>query len=175
MRFLEIAFPNAELTACDIQRSAVDFCASTFGADPVYSDSDPSKVPLDGEFDLIWVGSLFTHLDRKAWLEFLFFLIDRLVSRGLLVFTTVGPLTSADLRDLGLLDDQIRPMLDDYERDGFGHQEYRSRSGWGLTACSQDFVINCIREHQEVELVSYVPSAWGQQNVVACAKPREPN
>src|SRR6476620_8602013 len=35
LRYLKAAFPEAEITACDIRRDAVDFCASTFGAVPV--------------------------------------------------------------------------------------------------------------------------------------------
>jgi SAM-dependent methyltransferase len=171
MRFLRLAFPNAELTACDIQRDGVDFCASTFDARPVYSAPDPSQVPLEGKFDLIWVGSLFTHLDREAWLDFFSFLIDHLAHGGLLVFTTQD-WTSAGLRGFGLLDEQIRPMLEDYERDGFGYQDYQGSAEWGVTVCSRDFVVDRIQEQPSVRLTSYVPSAWGQQNVVACAKPR---
>jgi SAM-dependent methyltransferase len=172
MRFLRLAFPNAELTACDINRDGVDFCRSTFGARPVYSETNPSDVPLDSEFDVIWVGSLFTHLDREAWLKFFSFLVDHLALGGILVFTTFGPLTSAGLRGFGMFHDQIRPMLDGYEREGFGYQDYKGQSGWGLTVVSPDFVKSCIRDNSAIELVNYAPVAWGQQNVIVCTKPR---
>src|SRR3954447_17954814 len=38
LRFIRAAFPDAELTACDVDRDAVSFCARTFGAQPVYSN-----------------------------------------------------------------------------------------------------------------------------------------
>src|SRR5262249_37742284 len=59
LRYLRAAFPEAEITACDLLADGVDFCASTFGAIGVYSDTDLSliKLPKDN-FDLIWVGSL---------------------------------------------------------------------------------------------------------------------
>src|SRR5215470_6242471 len=64
LRYLKAGFPAAEITACDLMRDGVDFCASTFGAVPVYSHDDPAKIPLGHNvFDLIWVGSLFTHFD----------------------------------------------------------------------------------------------------------------
>src|SRR5262245_38284150 len=66
MRGLRAAFPEAELTACDVNREGVDFCAERFGAVPVYSDPDPERIPLEGTYDLIWVGSLLTHLDAEA-------------------------------------------------------------------------------------------------------------
>ena len=72
MRYLKSAFPEATITACDLLRGGVDYCASTFGALPVYSHEQPSKIPLPhATFDLIWVGSLFTHFDSDYWLEFL--------------------------------------------------------------------------------------------------------
>src|SRR5436309_14349941 len=68
LRTLKAAFPRARLTACDIDHDAVDFCAETFGAEPIYSDEDPRAIELPGQYDLIWCGSLFTHLDapRRA-------------------------------------------------------------------------------------------------------------
>lgn len=62
LRTLHAAFPDAQLTARDIDCQAVDFCAATFDARPVYSSDDFSKVRLDGGYDLIWVWSLLTHL-----------------------------------------------------------------------------------------------------------------
>jgi SAM-dependent methyltransferase len=158
------------LTACDINREAVDFCAANFDAAAVYSDDDPSKIPLQGRFDLIWVGSLFTHLDRTQWLDFFSFLADRTAPGGLLVFTTMGPLPSFSLRTLGMWDDQIRDMLDGYARDGFGYSEYKWTSDWGLTICSREFVVGAIEAHAEMRLLGYEPGTWGLQNVIACAK-----
>src|SRR5262245_27701876 len=86
LRNLKAAYPAASLTACDIDRDGVDFCASTFGAQGVYSDDNLDTVHLDDGFDLIWVGSLFTHLPDARWPAFLKFLADRLAPEGLLVF-----------------------------------------------------------------------------------------
>ena len=68
LRYLRAEFPQAEITACDLLRDGVDFCAANFGAIPVYSDPDPSRIGLPRDaFDLIWVGSLFTHFDAARW------------------------------------------------------------------------------------------------------------
>src|SRR5207302_10524500 len=65
LRFLVCRFSGACFTACDLDRQAVEFCSRTFGASPLYSKSDFREVEIDGEFDLIWCGSLLTHLDRQ--------------------------------------------------------------------------------------------------------------
>src|SRR5262245_23377147 len=67
LRVLKAAYPRAKITACDLDRSGVDFCARQFGAEPAYSVEDPAKIPVTGPFDLIWCGSLLTHFDAPRW------------------------------------------------------------------------------------------------------------
>jgi 2-polyprenyl-3-methyl-5-hydroxy-6-metoxy-1,4-benzoquinol methylase len=87
---LRAFFPDAHLTACDLDRDAVDFCAAEFNARPVYSHEDIRCVSLDQCFDVIWCGSLFTHLDSQQWPDFLGFFAEHLSPDGVLVFTTHG-------------------------------------------------------------------------------------
>jgi SAM-dependent methyltransferase len=67
LRSLAADFPKARLVALDTNKAGVDFCAKVFGAKPVYSNIDFSNLSFDGKFDLIWVGSLFTHLRGERW------------------------------------------------------------------------------------------------------------
>lgn len=60
-------FPAARVTACDVDREAAEFCARTFGAVCAYSSVEPSQVRFEERFDLVWVGSVFTHIDTSAW------------------------------------------------------------------------------------------------------------
>ena len=89
-RWLRAEFPVARLVACDIDREAVDFCAETFDAKPVYSAERPQEIELPGRFDLIWCGSLVTHLDERGWIDFMRFFESVLRPAGVLVFTTQG-------------------------------------------------------------------------------------
>ena len=57
---------------------------------PVYSQEDPAAIELPGPFDVIWVGSLFTHVPEDRWIEFLDLLESVLAADGLLVFTVQG-------------------------------------------------------------------------------------
>ena len=91
LRTLKVAFPEAKLTACDTTREAVDFCAEAFGAIPVYSAGESKDVDFGGPFDLIWAGSVFSHLNAARWTDFLSTFESLLMPRGLLVFTTHGP------------------------------------------------------------------------------------
>jgi SAM-dependent methyltransferase len=61
LRALRARFPEAHITACDLNEDATKFCAETFGATPVQGYSDLSKTILPHKYDAIWVGSVFTH------------------------------------------------------------------------------------------------------------------
>ena len=67
LRSLAAQFPDATLTALDVNRRGVNFCAKKFGAKPIYSNIDFSNLIFREKFDLICIGSLFTHLDAERW------------------------------------------------------------------------------------------------------------
>ena len=98
MRYLRAAFPEAEISACDLNRDGVEFCAETFGALPVFSAEDPRDVPVEGEFDLIWCGSLLTHLDADRWPMFIELFRSHLSQSGVMCFTVNGAHTADLLR-----------------------------------------------------------------------------
>lgn len=63
--------PHARLPACDLNLDNVEFWARTFGAVPVPSSVQIDAIPLPADFDLIWCGSLLTHLPAEACRAFL--------------------------------------------------------------------------------------------------------
>ena len=144
LRTLKAAFPEAALTACDINRDGVDFCAKVFGATPVYSSRDPAEISLDERFDVVWCGSFFTHVDLDGWSRFLPFLESRLAKDGIFVFTTAGRCAVQRLRNepsawtlRWMLEDDIRAgFIEDYDREGFAHRDSPNYEGWGYTAAA---------------------------------------
>jgi len=175
LRALKRGFPDAALTASDIDRDGVDFCSRTFGAEGVYSDNDLSQVDLAGGFDLIWVGSLFTHLPDPRWWTFLDFLIDRLVPDGLLLFTTHGRWSARQVRagqfsPAGSREAQLH-MLRGYEASGFGFVGGGDSQAYGTSLTKPAAVLQRIESFEELRLLSYSERGWaGHQDVVTCQK-----
>src|SRR5437016_1194151 len=62
LRFLAVHYP-ARIWAGDLQRDMVGFCAREFGAVPVHSSTDFDQLSIVQSFDIIWCGSLVTHLN----------------------------------------------------------------------------------------------------------------
>lgn len=182
LRWLRAEFPGARISACDLDRDGVDFCAKTFGAVPAYSDEDPAKVRIEGDFDLIWVGSLFTHFDKDRWDEFLGFFIDHLAPNGLLVFTTHGRRPIEWIRRgfnrsglaceqyYGRDGDRLRQTIDGYDRGGFDYFDYPSQH-YGLSFSSPAWVLAKLQKYADIRVVMCLEHGWYEHHdVIACVK-----
>jgi CBS domain-containing protein len=177
MRFVKAEWPDASLAACDLERDAVDFCARVFGATPIYSAVEPGEVRIEGEFDLIWSGSLFTHLEKERWLGFLNLAAGCLAPGGLFVFTANAKLSGERLRGLGLPDRDIASILRDFDESGFGYVDYTGIKDYGIAMAARRWVRMQIAADPRLDLVSYAEREWGpaipKQDVIACIR-REP-
>jgi len=177
-RMLRAAYPDAHITACDLDPDGVDFCAQTFGATPVYSREDIRTVTIDRQFDVIWCGSLFTHLDRELWADFLTFFADHLGPDGVLVFTTHGrqPVKWIvdKFFDYGLSRQEQRTLLGGYATEGFGFV-MPGNQAFGISLSSIAFVCGEIERRPDLTLLGYQEAAWaGHQDVVSCMRLRDP-
>jgi SAM-dependent methyltransferase len=89
-RVLSSRFPEARLTVCDIDRDGVEFCVSRLGANRAYSCTDFDKLDLGKSFDLIWVGSLITHLIPSDTVKLIRCMERHLAEDGLLIMSSQG-------------------------------------------------------------------------------------
>ena len=175
-RMLQAAFPGAHLTACDLDVDGVNFCAQTFHAEGVYSHDDPYRVRFDRLFDLIWCGSLLTHLDRSRWPLFLSFFANHLKPDGVLVFTTHGrqPVQwmMDGFYDYGLDDQERQDILRDYAMDGFGYMESKTH-GYGVSVSSMAFVCDAVQRLRTLKIIGMQEAGWaGHQDVYSCVRMR---
>jgi SAM-dependent methyltransferase len=173
LRMTRAAYPSAEITACDLNADAVDFCAKMWDARPVISRAQPEQIELPGRYDLIWVGSLLTHLRAERWSEFLRLWTDHLEPDGVLVFTTQGQVAAGELRtgvrSFGLSSPQRLTCA--YDHEGFGYQDYPGQQGYGLAVARPHWVCSRVQEHPMLSLVGYRERGWwGRQDVVACRR-----
>jgi len=99
------------VTACDVTAEAVAFCAYEFGARPLLSDPEFEGVPFE-TYDLIWVGSLVTHLDERLLGKFTAVLPRLLRPGGLLMITTLGEF---GIQDVSRYEDRLAGSQDELE------------------------------------------------------------
>ena len=176
LRILKVAFPTAAITGCDLVQEGVDFCEEQFGSRAVYSDKNLDNVNLNETYDLIWVGSLLTHLDKSQWKKFLGFFNKLLNPGGILLFTTQGRYSASLLRNkestYGLeTDEKINNLLNDYENEGFGFSNYYHSDDYGITLSVPSNVIKQIESQSNLQLLMCLERGWdSHQDVYACVK-----
>ena len=173
-RMLRMAFPSAHLTVSDLDHDGVDFCAEQFAAEALYSQHDIGKVTTARAFDLIWCGSLFTHLERSRWADFLGFFSDHLSTDGVLVFTTHGrrPIQwmTEGVYSYGLTAQERRQLLGDYSAKGFGFVSPDNQA-FGISLSSPAVVCSAIEQCHTLRLIGLQEAGWSNhQDVFACVK-----
>ncbi len=175
LRWLRAHYGYARITACDLDRDGVDFCARQFAAQPVYSHPDLARLPFAAQFDLIWVGSLVTHLPEDRWLATLDALIQWTRECGVIVFSTQGR-TVASLLARGQRniaeDIDKATLLVDFTRTGFAYQRYfgSKAEDYGLALSSPEWLMRVLQRYPNIILRAYLEEAWGMQDVVILYK-----
>jgi len=177
-RYLRAAFPRANICACDTNRDGVDFCVAQFGVEPFYSSPEFKDVHLNETFDMIWSGSLFTHLNRERFEECFDFYIDHLSDNGVLVFSVHGRY-STWLQHHGfkyLPDERFEQIMQGYEQAGFGYADYNydyyaDEVGYGISITKPSWIASMIERNEAIRLLFFKERAWlGHHDIVACVK-----
>lgn len=171
LRWLCTKIDPAGITACEIDRSAVDFCRQTFGVKGVYSSDDLDQLKFPHAYDLIWVGSLFTHLDPERCVALWRKLSAALRPGGVLVFTMHGEscFTRPGLPAYGK---QFRAIADrmqaEFKRDGYCYAPYGDTGYYGITVHSEDYIKRTIAREvpERMELVRFQARGWADHQDV---------
>jgi SAM-dependent methyltransferase len=144
LRFLVRRFPAARVTACELLPDAVRFCAAHFGAVPAQSAYDLDGLTLADRYDLIWCGSLVTHLDAARTRALLRFCARHLAPGGLLVFTTHGEFVAGRIQSLadfyGLNGADIPALVQTYRQQGYAYLDYPEQPGYGVSLTAPDWL-----------------------------------
>jgi SAM-dependent methyltransferase len=179
MRHLRAAFPHAQITACDLNHGAVDFCAQTFEAQPVYSNVDVGQIALTATYDLVWSGSLLTHLRAGPCADFVRLFNSLVNPGGLIVFTMHGRWVERSLATrrytYGLRESDVVSILKEYAATGFGYADYPGVSGYGISISSPAFVLAKLVALPDLKLISYHEKGWDNHQDVICLQKQSAN
>jgi SAM-dependent methyltransferase len=164
LRFLKARFPNAEITISDINTAALDFCKRVFAVRGVESSVDFSNLSLSAKFDLIWCGSLITHIDERAATELLRFFYAHVSPGGLCVFTTHGQCSvdwmEKGTRTYGLTEYAQQELLSQFYEKGYGYADYKNRHGIGISVVSHERMLAIARSVAPWNETSYLERGW---------------
>jgi len=175
LRWLRPQHHYAEITACELDPAAIEFCSKHWGAYPVQASADVSEIKFDRKFDLIWCGSVLTHLDEKSWLQTLDFLIESANECGVIILTLQGRFFASALANKQpyIADDVDKTaLLAEFKERGFAYQNYFDRHDhdYGISLCSPQWVMAQIEKRTDVIIRSYIEESWGMQDVLVLYK-----
>ncbi|HEV2098952.1 MAG TPA: class I SAM-dependent methyltransferase [Stellaceae bacterium] len=137
-RYIRAQFPQARVEVTDLNRDGVAWCVEHLGC------HDAGNEIPSGRYDLVWVGSVFTHLPEHTALDLLARLKLSLRPYGVLLYTTQGRLSAATLETyvsgngapinagLGLQRDAAAEVLADFLSRHFGFRAYAHRHDYGI-------------------------------------------
>jgi SAM-dependent methyltransferase len=163
-RFLVTRIAPQKITVSDIDSAAVQFNSTTFGTSPLVSSENPSNFICDRKFQLVFVASLFTHLNHALWVPWLKRLYELLEPGGLLIFST------RNLQEYSL-NDYI-----EFVENGFAFEKSNETLGrlkvniYGTTLVTQEWVRKTIQDHGLGELMAYYPRKLWQQDIYVIKK-----
>jgi SAM-dependent methyltransferase len=174
LRHLVRLFPDAEVDACDLDTSGVEFCASTFGARPIQSKEDLTAVKFETAYDLIWIGSLFTHTSYDLTKKWLTFLANLLSPQGIIVATFHGRWATRIQRLVPYIDEESwSKIMEEYESKGYGYHDYKREhthnfisGSYGISVTKPHTIVGLLEGIPDTRIYMYQERAWGENHDV---------
>ena len=147
-RWLTTKVGRELITAGDVDHQAVRFCATEFGVKPLYATRNIRAQVFSDTYDLIFVGSLLTHLTPSACCDILAALIAVMRPRGQIMFTTQG---ETCLMHLDWYGDHFKQAASLYRQQiaerGIGFVPYPRSKDYGITIQPRSYVETLMRTH----------------------------
>lgn len=174
-RYLRVAFPEAKLTTSDIMKDAVDFVSNEFSSKAHYSVANLGDVQLSGTYDLIWSGSLLTHLNESQSIELFKFYSSKLKPNGLAIFTSHGRYVAKRVHQekwpYNLSKEVFLELAQTFEAGNFAYTDYANMKGYGISIIPLPWIANAIYSDPSIRLISYIERGWdGHQDIIAIQK-----
>jgi hypothetical protein len=163
-------FPDSAITGGEIESTALDFCRRAFSVQTVLSGTDFRSLSFPQKFDLIWCGSLLTHVDEQRAADLLGFFHRHLLDEGICIFTTSGQRVADTIErkelTYNLSEEGPGKLLSDYQQKGYGYADYAGRSDMGISLVSRSRTIQLAQEAGSWQAAHYLEKGWhGLQDV----------
>lgn len=171
-RHLLALFPEAEIYVSDLDKRKEEFVLDAMNVKRAESNPDFST-PAERRYDLIFVGSLLTHLDAERFRRATEWFFGALSPKGLLLLTTHGRRHNHMQENVMhyIAPELWLPAQMDYEATGFGYAEYPDIPGYGVSVSSPSWVMKLIENEPGTKLVGFHEAAWDyHQDVLVVQK-----
>ena len=181
-RQLRAFFPDAEIWVCDIDPDHLRFCAAQFGAKTTLSQHDLTNVRFEVDFDLIFCGSLLTHLPSRSATEALSLVSQSLSATGIGIVTLHGRHSRYIQRHQWKYIDDASFAIAEREASatGYGFVDYQGQmrqrfnhtGAYGVSLVKPSWVVARLENNPAIRVLGYRERQWDDhQDVVVFGRP----
>ena len=161
-RWLRARFPSAAIDCCDLRPADLDFCRERFGAETWVSGIDIAAMTAPHRYDLIWVGSVLTHLPERNCRALLETLLGWTRPGGLVVVSLLGRAakTIQDRSSPYIHPEGWQAMQGEFAAGEFAYADYVGETGYGLSLAKPSWSARLLEGMAGVRLVLFAERAW---------------
>lgn len=168
-RWLRAAFPLAALDTCDLREQDLRFCRDTFQARTWVSGISIDDLRAPGKYDLIWLGSVATHLSSEGTEHLLLKMLSWVRRSGLVVMSLHGrcALQRQSSGEFRYIDDASWERIKvGYETVGFGYSDYEGQKGYGISLTKPSWMASLIERLPGARMTMFSEQAWDDHHDV---------
>nr|VFJ67819.1 MAG: Methyltransferase domain-containing protein [Candidatus Kentron sp. FW] len=173
-RWLRAAFPDIAIDCCDLRTEDMTFCEKAFAVKTWISGVEIADLSARSTYDLIWIGSVMTHLPANSTTQ----LLDKVLSwcnHGGLVVTSLHGRSALRRHEDGRLkyieDSKWKEIKNGYLSTGYGFSNYAEKQDYGISTTKLSWVTSLIESRSDIKLVLLSEEAWdGHHDVLAIQK-----
>ena len=159
--------PYQKILCSDIDTRALNFCKETFCVD-TYNLSDIFN--SDIKFDIIWMGSVITHLDSGKTDELFNNFFNILNFDGYLIFSSHGQKVFNRINNkerlYGLTESAARNLVRNFRETGYGYSNYTNQD-YGIS-CISNLKMQSIIAKNGLTFANFEESLWDNHHDIYC-------
>jgi SAM-dependent methyltransferase len=177
-RMLKAFFHTATIIGQDVNPEWLRWCEDHLSIHTVLSASKISDVEMPANaFDLIWAGSVFSHIPEDSARHLLLEFRKALTEKGLVIFSSAGQLMRNAYRPgamHNLSDEVILRMARDFDLGAYAFGAYDTSlyENWGHSLVPWNWFASRSREF-DMPMCAFLEAGWGSvQDIYALRKTR---
>lgn len=163
LRWIRALYPDARIVASDIDKRGLDFCAKEFNSEPWASNPDFLSLRPPCRFDLIWCGSLLTHINERSGRDLISSFCDWLSPGGIALVTSLGRKAIFNKKrgsNKYLSSDLFENIAKDYKGGRYGFAEYPGQNGYGISVVSLHWALEQIYNRPDISVLAVSEHVW---------------
>jgi SAM-dependent methyltransferase len=182
-RHFKAFFPEARIVACDLYETHYSFCSRELGVESCKSEENFDRLNFDRKFDLIFCGSLLTHLNERDYKAAIDCIVRSLSDTGIAVISLSGRHGEwvQENKYQYIEPELYKKAMATVSNSGFGYVDYNEQlleaawneqSHYGVAMVRPSFATKHIEGISDVRILGFVERGWDDtQDILVIGKP----